>query len=424
MQPSLDVDLRRFRPERPPVLLLGGLDLLRPLHLAGIPTVVASPERDDPTFASRWHSGRCLLPSFKNREAVLEAMLAAGDALAGAVGRRIPLIYGDDDHLDLICDYRDRLAQRFLLLLNDPDIDRALMEKDRFEAVARARGIPVPRTYTWSHAAPDALADVDGPVIAKPKHKLHWDESAVFLRFCGGKGGKARIFENGRALMADRHARQLKDELTFQDYIPGDDRQLLSFHGVADENGELLASFIGRKIRTVPALTGASTFLELAHDEALTAFGREVVARAPLKGVFKIDVKRNERDGSFRVLEVNARYTLWHHLGARNGINLCQAAYDYLVDGKRPAPSSYRTTWRWLYFRLDYHAYRDLASRGELSFWGWALSLLLSRNVYHLFSWDDPGPMLSRCGHRLLSWARRALTYSRLRLRSWLSTAS
>ena len=100
MQPGLDVDLRRFRPERPPVLLLGGLDLLRPLHLADIPTVVASPERDDPTFASRWHSGRCLLPSFKNREAVLEAMLAAGDALAGAVGRRIPLIYGDDDHLD------------------------------------------------------------------------------------------------------------------------------------------------------------------------------------------------------------------------------------------------------------------------------------------------------------------------------------
>lgn len=423
MQPGLDVDLRRFRPERPPVLLLGGLDLLRPLRYAGIPAIVASPDVDDPTFASRYCSGRCLLPSFKNREAVLETILAAGDTLTSALGRRIPLVYGDDDHLDLICDYRDVLAQRFLLLLNDPDIDRALLEKDRFEAVARARGIAVPRTYTWSHAGPHALADADGPVLVKPRRKLHWEDSAVFLTFCGG-AGKARIFDNGRKVMADRHARQLKDQLTFQDYIPGDDRQLLSFHGVADENGELLASFIGRKLRTVPALTGASTFLELAHDEALAAFGREVVARVPLKGAFKIDVKKDARDGSFHVLEVNARYTLWHHLGARNGVNLLKAAYDYLVDGKRPAASTYRTDFRWIYLRLDYYAYRDLASRGELGFLRWILSLLSSRKVYHLFSWSDPGPLLSRCGERLLIWARRGLDYSRLRLREWLSTAS
>lgn len=425
MKPGLfEIDLRRFRPERPPVLLLGGLDLLRPLNLAGIGAIVASPDFDDPVFASRHCGGRCLLPSFKNREAVLETVLAVGDTLTSALGRRIPLVYGDDDHLDLICDYRDVLAQRFLLLLNDPDIDRAMMEKGRFEGVARARGIAVPRTYIWGHAGPNALADAPGPVVAKPKQKMHWDESVVFLKFCGGSG-KARIFDNGRKVMADRHARQLRDLLTFQDYIPGDDRQLMSFHGVADENGKLLASFVGRKLRTIPALTGASTFLEMAHDDAVSAFGREVVARAPLKGVFKIDLKRDARDGSFRVLEVNARYTLWHHLGARNGVNLAKVAYDYLVDGKRPAADiPYRTAYRWIYLRLDYQAYRDLASRGELSFWRWILSLLLSRKVCHLFSWSDPGPFISRCSHRLLTWGRRVFDYSRLRLREWLSTAS
>ena len=31
-------------------------------------------------------------------------------------------------------------------------------------------------------------------------------------------------------------------------------------------------------------------------------------------GVFKMDIKRDPRDGGFRVLEVNARFNMWHHV--------------------------------------------------------------------------------------------------------------
>jgi hypothetical protein len=36
-------DLRRFHPQRPPALLLGGVNLVRALGLGGIPAIVASP---------------------------------------------------------------------------------------------------------------------------------------------------------------------------------------------------------------------------------------------------------------------------------------------------------------------------------------------------------------------------------------------
>jgi len=422
MRLDLDAALRQLRPERPPVLLLGGLDLLRPLGFAGIPTILATPYPRDPALGSRYCLGGCQLPPLENREAMAETLLAAGVRLASALGRRIPLFYGNDDYLNLISAFRNDLRRYFLLTLNEPDITRQLLEKDSFEALARDRGIAVPKTLIWDDKDPCALRHAVGPVIVKPKVKMGWELSPIHLRLFGGEG-KARIFENGSQVMEDPLAIRLKDQLTFQEYIPGGDRQLWSFHGVTDEKGALLAWFIGRKLRTFPALTGMSTYLELAHDETLAAMGRDIVARVPLKGVFKIDFKKDAINGRFYVLEINARYNLWHHVAARNGINLPQVAYDYLVDGTRPENTSYRTTFRWLCFRLDFRAYRELSARAELSFIGWLLSLFASFKIYHLFSWTDPVPFLLAMGDRANVWLRRRLDHLRSRLQRWLSTA-
>ena len=84
--------------------------------------------------------------------------------------------------------------------------------------------------------------------------------------------------------------------------------------------------------------TGWSSFLELVHDDDVARLGRHVVSRLGLKGVLKIDLKRDPRDGSLYILEVNARFNLWHYLGAVNGINLPKMVYEYLVRVSGPRP--------------------------------------------------------------------------------------
>jgi hypothetical protein len=64
------------------------------------------------------------------------------------------------------------------------------------------------------------------------------------------------------------------------------------------------------------------------------------------------------------------------------------------VRGERPTHFPARTTHRWLCLRLDYRAYRHLASRGELSAARWLLSLLASPKIYDLFAWTDPLPFV------------------------------
>ena len=105
MNRFLKVDLRRLSPHRPPVMLLGGINLVRALGLARIPVIVAAAEAFTPAMASRYCVGRCALPPSTQREAVVERLLCAGELLTGALCTRVPLLYGDDDQLGLIQDY-------------------------------------------------------------------------------------------------------------------------------------------------------------------------------------------------------------------------------------------------------------------------------------------------------------------------------
>lgn len=389
--------------------MLGGLNLVRAVGVSGIPAVVASPRHDWPAFVSRFAHGTLVLPPLDDPAAVTDVLVRAGRRLRDRVGCRLPLYYGDDDYLALIQSNYEALAPYFAVILNEPEVARALIDKDRFAGFARSRGLPVPRAIEWQE-----LEGWTGPVLAKPKVKLRYHSSAIYQRLFGG-AGKARVFANCAAAAAMPLVRQLRESLLFQEYVQGDDRQLWSFHGYADEKGELLAWFVGHKLRTHPALTGSSTYLELVHYEDCARVGRQIAARIALRGVFKIDLKRDAASGAWYLLEVNARSNLWHYLGARNGISLPRVTYDYLLQGKRPGPIAYRTKYRWLAMRGDFRAYRELRQRGELTAAGWLRSLCEAPLVHDVFAWTDPAPFvrhslqqvmmrLPRLGVRMLRW--------------------
>jgi len=261
------------------------------------------------------------------------------------------------------------------------------------------------------------------PVLVKPTVKTDWEGSPVYNGLFS-HAGKARIFANGKAAAADPLVQAMRDSLQFQEYVPGDDRSLWSFHGFADEKATLVDWFVGRKIRAHPALTGDSTYLELAPNDELVQAGRDVARRLGLRGVFKMDFKRHEITGRYYLLEVNARFNLWQYLGAANGVNFMRTAYDFLLEEKRPAPATYQTRTRWLSLELDARAFRALRMEGKLGVAGWLGSLLFARKVYNLFSWTDPGPWLMFWARRFTRLGTRAPSRFISIVRQWRSTAS
>lgn len=415
-------NLPRLDRDHPPVVLLGGLNLVRALGCAGIDAIVVAWNPEEPALSSRHCKAARVVPRPDAGTGTLDALVRLGEQLAGQLGRRVPLMYGSDEALGLVQANREKLQRYFLFLTPDLDVGSALIAKDRFAAFARHRGLPVPRSLTWDGDGPGSVRGTPGAVLVKPCDKVDWHHSALCRALFNGDG-KALVFESGAAAADHPLVAQYHRELTFQEYIPGGDADLWSFHGFADERGTVLASFVGRKIRTYPTLTGESAFVEIAEDASLEALGREVALRCPLKGPFKMDFKRDPRDGRWHLLEINARYNLWHYLGAVNGLNLMRVAYDYLLHRGRPAGRRAESRYRWISFDLDFRAYRELAARGEITTARWAASILGSRNVSNLFSWSDPLPWVMLWKRRIARRASR-LPSMLFALRPWRSTAS
>ncbi|WP_197041149.1 carboxylate--amine ligase [Chondromyces apiculatus] len=354
--------------------------------MAGIPVILATRDPDDISRHSRYVQATTVLPAERDQGAA--ALIALGDRLCAALGRRALLVYGSDKDLDLIYHHRKELADRFLFVLNDEELAWSLLDKERFSRLCVAAGVRAPRTLDPSEDL-SALASMREPLLIKPRRKTAWKD---IQRELFGGHAKARVFATRRDLLDHPSFARLRGELLIQEHIEGATSDLLSFHGFADTDGNLLASFCGRKVRTFPAFAGESSLIEVAHDDEVDAMGKDVTARLGLKGPFKIDLIRDAHTGMLYVLEINARYTLWHYVGAASGVNLPVIAYDLLVHGRRPEtslrPEARR---RWLNFYRDWLAFREQRDEG-LTLGAWLLSVARPGTVYEAFAWRDPAP--------------------------------
>jgi D-aspartate ligase len=398
---DLPESLRKLRacdPKRPPVVLLGGLNVVRALGLGAIPVIVATHDVEEPALDSRHCAGFWRLPPLADAEGVVESLIALSAQLRRRFTSPAPLLYSNDESLRFVSDHRARLEGCFRLLLNDEAATLAMLDKQRFAEFAAQHRLPVPASLRWDGQGADGLAARPGPVLVKPASKTGMGAVPGLASLFGT--AKALVRPNGMAVRGDPAMERLRRHLVFHDYVPGDDRELWCFDAVADRCGGVIACHTGRKLRCAPPLTGESSYIELAHDAELEAVGREIAASIPLKGIFNMDFKRDPVTGRFYLLEINARCNLWLYMGAKNGINLAKVFYEFLVGGRVPAAVAYRARYRWLDFALDRAAYRELARQGKLTRARW-LATLAAPKVYALFAWHDPAPLVRAMARRV-----------------------
>lgn len=363
--------------------VLGDMELVRPLGLAGIRCAVVAPQ-DSWLGHSRFTER--ILPfdsEHTSEQELVDALVRFGSAQA-----QPPVLYFEQDfQLLMVSRHRDRLATAFRFVLPPAEFIETLVDKARFQVLAEELALPVPRTRRLHPTADSQAPDLDlpYPLIIKPlTRRESWDA----------------IERSGKALQVD-DAAQLQAlwptlasagiDLLAQELIPGPETRIESYHVYVDGQGQVAGEFTGRKIRTYPAAYGHSTALTLTDSRAeaadVAALGRELSARIGLRGVAKFDFKRAP-DGRLYLLEINPRFNLWHLLGAVAGVNLPALVYADLTGVARPQARIARPGPCWCNLRKDRVAARE-AGWSTLS-WLWWVARCEARPV----AWDDPMPFL------------------------------
>jgi D-aspartate ligase len=377
------------RRRRPTAVVLGGTELVRPLALAGIRCAAVAPARDATRFSRHvttvipWDWTR----SAGRDEELLGRLLEYGEAQPEAP----VLFYQSDEELLFVSRHRRRLSGCFRFVIAEAELVETLVDKARFQGLARALSLPVPATAvvaSGSPQPPEAPFELGFPLVVKPLQRAdgvwHSIEPAR-------KAFRVDGPEQLRSLWPGLSA--LGRELILQRYVDGPENRIESYHVYVDHRDEVAAEFTGRKIRTRPLQYGQTTALTLTGAEDVARLGRELVRTLRLRGVAKLDFKRGP-DGALHLLEVNPRFNLWHHPGARAGVNIPALVHADLSGRRRPQPARRRSDVRWCSPR-DFNSARE--SGVPLTRWlPWALSC----EAKAMWAWDDPLPLVATVATR------------------------
>jgi D-aspartate ligase len=311
----------------PVALVMGDVDLVRALGLARIPVAFFGVPDASARFSRHVRVVLPWIDHWRRQDELLAALMAFGRAQRDA-----PVLYPQTDAALLLASrHRDELATAFRLMLADAELIEQLVDKGRFEDLAGREGLPVPRAERLRPQpgqAPPVLS-LSYPLILKPVVRgvgwasLGTDGKALHV---GGPDRWAELWPR----LADAGS-----EVLVQELVSGPETAVESYHAYVDESGAVAGEFTGRKIRTFPAQYGYSTAVEVIDRPDVVRLGRQVLERVGMRGVAKADFKRDER-GRLHLLEINARFNLWHYPAAIAGVNLPALVHADLTGQPRP----------------------------------------------------------------------------------------
>jgi D-aspartate ligase len=369
-----------------PVFILGmganGLGAARALGKHGVPIIGLDTDRNAPGLRSKYLNS-CVSTSVETSAAQMVDLLLDE---AAKQRTRCVLMPTSDSYLELICDYWESLSEAFIMPLAGVGTIRGLVNKRSQYEKAVATGIPIPRTYFPD--SPEGLVSLSDelsyPVIVKPYHSSAWQKTRKI------KGFKA---ERKSELIELYSTLDPGEQVLLQEYVPGLDNEIISVAGYVFGDGSVSRLIAWRKERQFPIDAGVGCFVRTVEDQEAIGFAERTVKSFGIIGIFEIELKRDARDGQYKMIEINARSWLQNALAEKAGLNLILISYLDALGMKSDDRNTVSPGVRWWDAYSDTLAFWELRKKGDLTLGQWARSIMGCES-YGFLSLYDPLPVL------------------------------
>ncbi|MFA6146776.1 MAG: hypothetical protein WC899_01020 [bacterium] len=377
-----------------PVLVLncklGGLAIMRSLGSLGIPLYGVDADAKAPGLLSRY-CRREYIREFDESRPIeyLEFLRGLGKGL----GKGTILIPTSDELSIFVAEQAEALKEYFVFPDNTSDLVRNLASKEGMYHLARKHAVPSPFTE-FPKSLDDVLAYLESarlPIMLKGIYGNRLEERSgkkmVLVRT------KDELIEVYKSLEDPDHP-----NLMLQEYIPGGDDQIYIFNGYFDHRSDCLCGFTGHKIRQFPVHVGCASLGVCRWNEEVAVQTTTFMKNLGYKGILDIGYRWDERDGLYKVLDINPRIGQAFRLFvSRNGMDVARSLYLDLTGQEQVHPITSREGRRWMIEDFDiissYHYYKE----GDLTVTDWIKSF---RNLEEgaWFRWNDPVPFFKMTG--------------------------
>ncbi len=371
----------------PPIIVLGGtanaLSIARSMGRAGVDVVLAVSEKS-PARYSRYAKAVVPVPTNVHPGEFWYEWLLSERAVRwhGSV-----IFACSDEAVEFLAQQRYELAEHFLLDDSVPELQLALLNKQRTLEMAREVGVPTPNFWRVEH-----LDDLDRvrkqvsyPVIIKPIH------SHLFRHVFGMKLFYA--FREDELISLTHQALSHRVEVMIMEWIPGPDHLLGSYYTYINRESRALFHYTKKVIRRFPINQGLACYHYTEWDDEIAEWGQKFFQGIGFHGLGNIEFKRDPRDGQLKIIECNPRFTAAQELLTRSGMDIAKIIYRAIVGKPVPRIETYRQKLHLWYPVRDFRAFLELRRRGELTFTEW-LKSIRHFQVFPYFRWDDPMPSI------------------------------
>ena len=380
------------------------LALTRSLGRRGVGVVRFHPDRSLVDLSSRYCT-HVVCPNFYDDPCGAVTALVAFSMQGGT---RPVLFPASDGAAQFIADHQQALQDHFLFSSPGAVCIAKTQHKRELIEIAGASGVPVPQTYFPSDGSEvaDIARRVSYPLIVKPVYSPDWKRPAVTSVF--GQVKAMKVLEARQLVDLCATLLALGSVFMVQEIVPGPDDNLITFLGYVSHDGQLLAGCTRKKLRQHPPGFGYCCLTESVHDQEVFDLSVKLFQSLDYRGIGCAEFKRDQRDGTPRLIEINTRAVRTSMLAIAAGVDFPWIAYQDCVKPGAVAPVFHgRVPVRWVHLRDEIWAASRLILRGELSFIAWARGFLGKPIVVAELSWDDMWP-------GLLCWAQVPVELAKL----------
>jgi D-aspartate ligase len=389
----LDQLRQTVKPEAPPAAVvfnchITGLAVARSLGSRGVPVIGLDRDPSGLGLHSRFTklAGRCPYP-LENERGFIDLLLQIGRVLP----RKAVLFPCLDEWVFAVSRHRSELERYFYVPFSDLDTINRILDKDLLYRKCEELGIPIPRTYYLDREDPeDVSASIGYPCIVKPALQRE------FTNEFGEKVFRAETRDEFLSLCkrASRHS------LLAQEIVGAGVDSFYSLCSYLNGRCEAAGVFVGRKLEQYPPDFGTACLVDSRYVASIAERGVEILKQFGYHGISEVEFIYDQKDGDFKLLDINTRVWKWIGLPMRAGIDLPWLAYsDAVGEPLEPAPRQVDGI-KWVYLK-DYIRLRmnqsSQALNLEVSHEDW-LQLVAGRSdgtgtiVDAVLSSEDPGP--------------------------------
>lgn len=248
--------------------------------------------------------------------------------------RKVLLLGCGDNYLTSIACNLPHFPENVIAPYVDLSLMETLIHKEKFYELCDKYGIDHPATFVYKKGmGHDFTLPFDGPFVVKPAESAtYWDHPFDTQK----KAYVLQTREEVDRVVDEIYEHGYEDSLIIQDFIPGDDGYMRVVTNYSGLDGKVRLMCVGHVLLEEHTRHGIGNHaVIITEDEPeLCEKLRFFLEDMKFTGFSNFDVKFDQRDGKFKVFEINCRQGRSNYYVTGAGYNLAKYLVEDRIEGK------------------------------------------------------------------------------------------